>query len=98
MARHHAFDGSEEEREILRAREAVLAILDEGEVHVGLGTAQKIDQGEGVAPGHVRVLHALENAHRTGGIAARPWRRAGRSCSPISPAEAFQGRESAPRE
>src|SRR3954465_6369941 len=49
-------------RDVLRAGEAMVAILDHGEHHVVAG--QPVRQREGMLPWHVRVLRALQDAHR----------------------------------
>ena len=55
-------DGGFEAAHILRPRLAVIAVLDQRELEVG--TAEKIDQVERVAPWHVRIAHALQDAYR----------------------------------
>ena len=46
----------------MRARLAVIAVLDER--HLDILAAQQIDKIERMAPGHVGVAHALQDAHR----------------------------------
>src|SRR5215471_10503148 len=55
-------DGGFEAAHILRPRLAVIAVLDQRELEVG--AAEKIDQVERVAPRHVRIAHALQDAYR----------------------------------
>src|SRR3954470_8101200 len=53
-------------RDVLWARQAVIAVLDHGEDDV-VGR-QAVRQCEGVLPRHVGILRALENSHRTAEI------------------------------
>ena len=48
--------------DVLRPRQAVVAVLDQGEDHVL--ALDRLGQFQGVAPGHVGVGAALQDAHR----------------------------------
>ena len=50
----------------MRRREAVIAVLDQRQLDIGAG--QQIDQRQRMAPRHVRIAHALQDAHRAAGI------------------------------
>src|SRR6185312_11158970 len=50
-------------RDILRARQAVIAVLDHGQHHIV--ARQPLRQREGVLPRHVRIPRALQNADWT---------------------------------
>src|SRR6516225_5111768 len=51
---------------IFRPRQAVIAVLDQRQHHVIAGKAR--DQRLGMLPRHIRILHALEDAHRAAGL------------------------------
>ncbi len=53
--------GGKNARDVLRAGEAVVAILDHGQHDVV--SRQAVRQREGMLPGHVRVLGALQDAN-----------------------------------
>src|ERR1700704_4774015 len=54
-------DRRDDPRDILRARQAVIAVLDHRQYHV-VGR-QPMGQSEGVAPRHVRILRPLQDAN-----------------------------------
>ena len=63
------FDRRKQSLQILLARQAVIAILDKGQ-HGGV-TREVFDKKRRPLPGHIRVLHALQDVHRRMG-ADRP--------------------------
>ena len=60
--RHQSGDGGFEAAQVLRARLAMVAVLDERQLDIL--AAEQIDEIERVAPGHVGIAHALQNPHR----------------------------------
>ena len=61
-SRHERHDRRFETAQILFPREAVIAILYEGQFDVA--GAEPFDEFEGMVPGHVGVAHALQDANR----------------------------------
>ncbi len=56
----------EQPLDVLRTRQAVIAVLDQREHDVVAGEARR--QLDRVPPGHVGILHALQDAHGTAGL------------------------------
>src|SRR5208337_5360202 len=50
----------EKEREVARPRQAMLAVFDEGEAHIGAG--DDVEKAKRAAPRNVRVLAAVQDA------------------------------------
>ena len=69
LLRHDAFDRRDQAVEVLRPREPVIAVLDERQRDAV--PRQMLDQLEGVPPGHVRVLHSLQDVDRAAGADRR---------------------------
>ena len=57
--RAHQVDGGGELGEVLLARKTMVAVCDEGQRH-GVG-GEMFDDRQRMAPGHVRIAHALQN-------------------------------------
>ncbi len=55
-------DGGFEAAQILLARLAMVAVLDQSQLDIV--AAEEIDKLERVVPGHIRIAHALQDAHR----------------------------------
>ncbi len=55
--------GRDQTRDVLRTRQAMIAVLNQSQHDIVL--RQALRQFERMLPGHVRVLHALQNANRT---------------------------------
>src|ERR1700686_3395398 len=53
-----------EEREVALGREAMIAVLDQRDLHVTAREA--LGEGEAGLPGHVGILHAVQQPHRAG--------------------------------
>src|SRR6516225_9458569 len=58
--------GGDEPLDVLRARKAMIAVFHQREHDVVLREAR--GQLDGMLPGNVGILYALENAHRTAGL------------------------------
>src|SRR6185312_12758064 len=57
---------SDNPRNVLRTRQAMVAILDHGQHHV-IGR-KPVHQGEGVLPWHIRIFRALQDADGASGL------------------------------
>src|SRR5262249_33443698 len=59
-------DRPEQPRDVLRPRQAVIAVLDHGQHHVL--RRQPVRQPQRMLPGHVLILRALQDANRASDI------------------------------
>src|SRR5262249_58419702 len=64
------FDHMQQPLDVLRPREAMVAVLDQGEHHVVLGKSR--GQLDRMSPRYVGILHALKDAHRAAGFDQAP--------------------------